>query len=297
MNQQIQARDRVSQGRARLTEGVTSPRFGYIGFTLIELLVVIAVIGMLVALVLPVLSKRKERCGVSVERLNFKQIALAVNMFVADNQDHLPYTGWGGYPPPKDNWAYSKDIPDGRGTDSPLVISNQIESFKRGQLGPYLGQHVAVLNCPKDVRNRTTIRGRQDFVRRRIKITSYTWNGAPVGYEVTPPSMPFSKYTVSRLRPTGILLWEAPESHLFNDVSSYPHEGITQRHVPGGHLSSQRRFGENAPVASLDGRVWTVGVSEWVSPELAGRNVWPQVPNPDGPNDAWYNPASADGTY
>jgi hypothetical protein len=30
---------------------------------------------------------------------------------------------------------------------------------------------------------------------------------------------------------------------------------------------------------------------------LAGKNVWPNTPNPVGPNDAWYNPAVKNGVW
>jgi len=38
-------------------------------------------------------------------------------------------------------------------------------------------------------------------------------------------------------------------------------------------------------------------MSKWLSPDLAGRNIWPQAPNPEGPNDAWYNPEAKDGVF
>lgn len=60
------------------------------GFTLIELLVVIAVIGILSALLLPVLSKAKER-GRSISCLsNIRQLGMAAALYAADNKDQLP---------------------------------------------------------------------------------------------------------------------------------------------------------------------------------------------------------------
>jgi len=60
------------------------------GFTLIELLVVIAIIGILAAMVFPVFARARESARKAVCLSNVKNIALAVNMYLADNNDTLP---------------------------------------------------------------------------------------------------------------------------------------------------------------------------------------------------------------
>jgi len=59
------------------------------GFTLIELLVVIAIIGILAAMVFPVFARARESARKAVCLSNVKNIVLAINMYLADNNDTL----------------------------------------------------------------------------------------------------------------------------------------------------------------------------------------------------------------
>jgi prepilin-type N-terminal cleavage/methylation domain-containing protein/prepilin-type processing-associated H-X9-DG protein len=62
------------------------------GFTLIELLVVIAIIGILAAMVFPVFARARESARKAVCLSNVKNIALAIQMYLADNNDTLAPT-------------------------------------------------------------------------------------------------------------------------------------------------------------------------------------------------------------
>jgi prepilin-type N-terminal cleavage/methylation domain-containing protein len=268
-------------------------------FTLIELLVVIAIIAILAGMLLPALSKAKDRALIANDLNNIRQVVLASHVFAGDNNDFIPYASWGDCAT-RDSWCTAKGMPDGSGKSDNAIWTNQVAYFRRSQLGNYIGNE-RVLTCPKDFSERAAGKALQDYKRRNIKITSYLWNGSTISFTTSDKPEAFSQFKLSDLRPTGMLIWEGPaemDQFLFNDVGSSPHEGISQRHANFKKAKSQvENAGGVATFGDLSGRAYTMKFPKWFTRQYAGTGVWPNNPAFDGPNDAWYCPATKNGGW
>ncbi|MDB6109660.1 MAG: hypothetical protein JWR69_1410 [Pedosphaera sp.] len=130
------------------TAGTKLPERIRSGFTLIELLVVIAVIAILAGLLLPVLSKAKQK-GQGVYCLNNgKQMMVAMGLYAADNSDFFPPNPDDGNTVPGYNWCSGMAGTSGSSEFNPDLLKDPTRSL----LAPFLGGNAEVFHCPGDKR-------------------------------------------------------------------------------------------------------------------------------------------------
>ena len=125
------------------------------GFTLVELLVVIAIIAMLAALLLPALTRARDRAQNIGCLNNLRQLQLCFHLYVADFDDHLP----------PNNFVYDmatlKPFP---GNEGPSWCTNVAPydadpaGIKVGLLFPY-NTSPGIYRCPADMSTIETYAG------------------------------------------------------------------------------------------------------------------------------------------
>ncbi len=271
------------------------------GFTLIELLVVIAIIAILAGMLLPALSRAKERTQLTLDLNNQKQIVMSVQMYTADNTEYMPAPGWGMgvnswliQPEQRNPNNYAWQSPVGvNPTLIGLVVKAQQDMAKTGQLNPYY-KDLKLLVCPKDYVEQQSSK-KPLWLQREVLISSYVMNGSITSFSVGAAGKRGRTHRITAFKPTNVILWEADEMtpFWFNDSSSFPDEGISQRHMAARTVASNVDSGGGASIGVVDGSAQSMKFSRYY--RLAGPVGARGAGVNPAPNDFWNQPDHARG--
>jgi type II secretory pathway pseudopilin PulG len=219
-------------------------------FTLTDLLVVIATIAILAALILPALAASGGNGARTVCSNNLRQMGMALNMYVGENQDYLPWVNWGqdSSPPAPRGWLYAgyPNIPNNLYTgnaanDLANWPTGRVDNLKTGVYWQYL-QNPDVFICPVDALSV----GSSRWENRNNKLSTYVMNPAAA---FCPPGGLSNLYGYKTCKmsqiwsPQCIILWEpsgtSGNGNGYNDGANYPNtsEGPSiVLHVTGANV-------------------------------------------------------------
>jgi prepilin-type N-terminal cleavage/methylation domain-containing protein len=241
-------------------------------FTLVELLVVIAIIALLIAMLLPVLSKAKENARAVVCQSNQRQLAQAFLLFAHDNKNQLPGNFWDRANPIAAHTCWLL----GNSTTAAYTDAPQ-----KGTIFPYVARKMDVYRCPSMIQgepgHKLNSNGRFDYG------AFLVFAGARVT-RIRPMSRYRHASGTYEYRATPIICDEDPEW------------GINTANMEGGHCNTDKMahlHHGGAFYASIDTSIhWfseDKNTDSWNWETPTQENKYVQLGNVPNPTWGWWN--------
>ena len=237
-------------------------------FTLAELLVVIGIIGILIALLFPVIARARMNAQMTGCANNIKQIYVATLAYCSDNNDTLYYAP--AYQDTTMNWPYPFRMKSAGNID-----------YTQGLLWRYVSSSVpvrqSIFTCPGDVKEPP--QGMPTVIRN----FSYSFNGTlnwdtSKNYYTSQPNATTTPplHITAIVSPAHkILIWEEVGPNdgwcaCLGDAQDYP----SQRHMLHGKSASDYNTNPLAPGGGLGNQGFADGHVEALAPQQIWNNPY-----------------------
>lgn len=129
-----------------------------VAFTLVEVLVVIAIIGLLMSILVPSMSRARAAAKRAACASNLKQIGVVMRIYIGENRDRLPYAS-----------AMPSVSPLPLDTDDAISISDVFRKRLDGDIG--------IFKCPADPKNARRVAPNVDLSFFETERSSYEYRG------------------------------------------------------------------------------------------------------------------------